>query len=84
MGNTLGFASKAAFRLESDAGMINAAYPTSVSEADTEEVFLKSSDQISFMSESIKENLSFEQDDTLLGTPGIPGTDLVSIYLKVN
>ncbi len=79
MGNTVGAFSKAAFRLESDAGMVNAAYPTTVAGADTEEVLLKSSDQITFLSESLKENLSFEQDVTLLGTPGVPNTDLVSI-----
>lgn len=79
MGNAVGAFSKAAFRIESDRGLVNATYPTTVAEADTEEVLLKSSDQINLLSESLKENLTFEQDVTLLGTPGIPNTDLVSI-----
>ena len=37
MGNAVGAFSKAAFRIESDQGLVNATYPTTVAKADTEE-----------------------------------------------
>ncbi|KKL84354.1 hypothetical protein LCGC14_1965610, partial [marine sediment metagenome] len=53
MGNAIGALSKAAARIESDAGMVSASYPTTEATADTEEVLLKSSDQLPFTSEGL-------------------------------
>ena len=75
----LGTLSKMAFRIESDQGMVNATYPADASEADAEEVLLKSSDQVPFGSENVEQDQQYELDETLLGTPGIINMDRVGL-----
>ncbi len=79
MGNTVGALSKAATRIESDAGMVSASYPTTEATADTEEVLLKSSDQLPFMSEGLDENFAWSPEETLDGSPGASSTENISI-----
>ena len=79
MGNAIGALSKSAFRIESDQGMVTGAYPTTEATADAEEVLLKSSDLIPMRSEGVEERRGYQPIETLLGTPGIEGSDLTSI-----
>lgn len=79
MGTALGTTSKAAFRVESDNGLVGGTYPISEATADTEEVLLKGSDLLPLISESISEERTYERDETIAGLAGAPGIDLVSI-----
>ncbi|KKL96590.1 hypothetical protein LCGC14_1842930, partial [marine sediment metagenome] len=79
----LGSLSKLAVRVEgaeiSGTGLVSAGYPTSESTADAEEVLLKSSDQVAFLSEGVNEDHAFELDETLIGTPAVSGMDRVGL-----
>lgn len=76
----IGALSKAAFRVGSDQGMAgSAAYPTTEATADTEEMLLKSSDQLTFLSEGIVEERRHELDETMDGTPATTGMDETAI-----
>ncbi|KKN47796.1 hypothetical protein LCGC14_0659170 [marine sediment metagenome] len=79
MANTIGALSKCAVRIESDAGMVSASFPTTEATADTEEVLLKSSDQLPFMSEGLDENFAWSPEETLDGSPGASSTENISI-----
>lgn len=83
MANTLGILSKAAFRLEggsiSGAGLVNSDYPTTPTEADSEEVALDGYDMIPYTSEGINETYTFELDETLAGPAAVINMDNVSI-----
>ena len=79
MGNALGTKAKAAFRLGSDAGIINGAYPTTEATADTQETVLDGYDQIPLANESITEGRENEVGETLLGTPAVSHHDQVAI-----
>lgn len=78
MGVALGIASRAAFRIESDQGLLGGVYPTNETEADLEEVLLKGSDLIPLLSESIEEGRTYARDETIIGGAGITGQDPVS------
>ena len=80
MGAIAGSLSKTAFRVESDQGMVTGSYPTSGATADAEEVLLKSYDQVPFISEGVEEEHTFENDETLTGSPAIESADRVSIF----
>jgi len=83
----LGSLSKSAFKIEGGAktgtGLVNSTYPqqpdTTSPHADEEEVFLKSSDLIPFLSESVEEEHTFESDETLIGTPAVSNMDRVGL-----
>ena len=79
MSNGLGILAKAVFRIESDQGMVSGAYPTTVAQADAEEVVLDGYDKIPLKNESISEGREQEVGETLLGTPGVSHHDLVAI-----
>ncbi len=79
MGNAIGALSKCAARIESDAGMVSAAFPVSEATADTEEVLLKSSDQLPFTSEGLDENFAWSPEETLDGSPGASSTENIAI-----
>ncbi len=78
-GSALGVLAKAAFRLGSDQGMVNAAYPTDEAGADAEETRIGGSDLIPLLSESIDEGVNLSFDETIIGSPAISGGDKVSI-----
>jgi hypothetical protein len=75
MSTGLGVNAKLAFRVEgselSGRGLVNTAYPTApdttVPNADAEEVLLGVSDLVPFLSESIDDARTQENDETLLG-----------------
>jgi hypothetical protein len=77
--NAIGALSKAAARIESDAGMTSGAYPTTEATADTEEVLLKGSDQLPFRSEDLDENFAWAPEETLDGTAGIASNENIAV-----
>jgi len=79
MANALGVGSKLAARIESDNGLINAVYPTTVALADDEEVHLDGYDLVPFLSEGIEEIHQYETDETLDGTPAVNNMDRVAL-----
>lgn len=79
MGSGLGISGKAAFRIESDRGLVDGTYPTTEATADLEEVVLDGYDKIPLASESIGEGRENEVGETLLGTPAISHHDNVAI-----
>jgi hypothetical protein len=80
MADSLGALSKTALRVGSDQGMTGSAvYPTTEATADTEEMLLKFSDQLSFVSEGVVEERRHELDETMVGTPATTDTDETAI-----
>lgn len=74
----IGALTKSAIRMESDQGMANASYPTSVAEADDEEVVLGAYDMVPLLNESLTENVEASYDETLVGGAGVDDSDIIS------
>ncbi len=80
MADAIGALSKASFRVGSDLSMDgSASYPTTETTADNEEMLLKSSDQLTFISEGVVEERRHELDETMTGTPATTNTDETAI-----
>ena len=80
MADAVGSLSKAAFRVGSDLSMDGSAtYPTTEATADNEEMLLKLSDQLTFISEGVVEERRHELDETMVGTPATTNTDETAI-----
>jgi len=79
MGNGLGTNAKAAFRIESDQGMVSGGYPTTETTADAEEVLLDGYDLVPLLSEGVEEEYGYEPDNTLLGVASVQALDNISI-----
>jgi len=73
-----GFLSKLGMRIESDRGLVSAAYPTTEATADSEEVKLKGYDLVPLISEGIDDAHEFENDDSIVGVAGVKQSDRVS------
>lgn len=74
-GKALGVLAKAAFRLGSDQGMVNADYPTNETTADAEETRIGGGDLVPLLSESLEEGVNVDFDETIIGSPAVTGGD---------
>ena len=74
----IGALGKAGARIESDQGMTTGDYPTTEATADSEEVKVKTYDQIPLLAESLDDGHQWENDETIVGVSSIPSSERVA------